>query len=86
MILFTSVWLAFGLSVDWLFMYTAREKYKILNYKPFTCAACLSFWLTLIGLAVGWAFGVVGLPFVGVVPILAYYVAKGIDHLTNNFQ
>ena len=67
-------------------MYTAREKYKILNYKPFTCAACLSFWLSLKGLALCWAFGVLGLWAVAVVPFVAYFIALTIDHLTNNFQ
>ena len=81
-----AVWFAFGLACDWSFMFSFRKRYPFFNRKPFTCASCLSFWLTLKILFVGWWCGVVGFPFLITVPILAYCTGKYIDNLTDPFQ
>lgn len=81
-----TLWVSFGLAVDWNFMYSFRNRWPFFNRKPFTCAACLSFWLCLKALAVGWALGGVELVWVGAMPIFTYLVAKQIDNFTNPFQ
>tara|TARA_R110000868_G_scaffold266610_7_gene525905 strand:+ start:3376 stop:3666 length:291 start_codon:yes stop_codon:yes gene_type:complete len=55
--LFTSViimimagYLADGLTYRWTWGYRLRDKFNILNKKPFSCGGCMTMWLTLLPL------------------------------------
>ncbi len=37
-----------GVAYDWRIFYSWRKKVKFLKKKPFSCAPCLTFWLTLL--------------------------------------
>jgi hypothetical protein len=77
-----SVWFGLGFAVDWNLMYKLRDKYKVLNYKPFSCAGCMAFWISWPGVGVLSCFSPE--PALLIVPFLTYLVTKQIDNLTNN--